>query len=284
MLDNITTWLSRLKEKWQTVPFRPDKRISTADLLMLDDAAFLSAWETARATTSDGPKGWTTRGWYHALYAQAFRGARLLEFGPGLGIDAVFFAEHGAQVTCVDVAASNLEVIKRIFQLRGLPPPVCVTLTDWAVLQGLDDYDVILALGSLHHAPRAVVQPEFEAIARHLVPGGRFLFHAYPYERWIREGQLPFDRWGEQTDGPGTPWAEWYDLQSLLAALAPTRFVALYTATSPTGHMIYFDLQKIDGLPAFAPAQLPAGAELLQQILSPLETKPIGMARRLQRT
>ena len=32
--------------------------------------------------------------------------------------------------------------------------------------------------------------------------------------------RLPFDQWGEKTDG-GAPWAEWYDLEKLFRAFDP---------------------------------------------------------------
>ena len=42
---------------------------------------------------------------------------------------------------------------------------------------------------------------------------GRFLMKdfvenglAYPKSIWLREGSMHFKRWGEKTDGKGTPW------------------------------------------------------------------------------
>lgn len=58
----------RLQQKWQHVPFSPDGRRSTAELLAMDDVAFDEAWEHERRTTSEGVDGFRLRGWYHLLY------------------------------------------------------------------------------------------------------------------------------------------------------------------------------------------------------------------------
>lgn len=59
---------------------------------------------------------------------------------------------------------------------------------------------------------------------RHLPVGGRWIELAYPRERWEREGRMPFSEWGKITDGEGTPWMEWYDLDRLRARLRPAEF------------------------------------------------------------
>jgi hypothetical protein len=45
---------------------------------------------------------------------------------------------------------------------------------------------------------------------------GHRLQLAYPLARWLMS-PVPFSEFGLYTDGPGTPWAEWFD--SILRAL-----------------------------------------------------------------
>ncbi len=46
---------------------------------------------------------------------------------------------------------------------------------------------------------------------------------------FLREGRPPFSKWGEITDGFGTPWCEPYDLAKLLSMFEPAKFdVVLY--------------------------------------------------------
>jgi hypothetical protein len=103
-------------------------------------------------------------------------------------------------------------------------------LKDLDSLKLLDsDYDVIMAMGSLHHAPGHILKPEYRSLLQHLKVGGRWLQLAYPKTRWIRDSRPRFSHWGEVTDGPGTPWAEWYDLPKLLSMFEPAKFdVVLY--------------------------------------------------------
>jgi hypothetical protein len=95
--------------------------------------------------------------------------------------------------------------------------------------------------------PSAEGKPEFDALARRLKPGGRFVMHAYPFRRWTDEGRLPFDRWGEKTDGAGTPWAEWYDTGKLVKQLRPARFAPIFYCEYRDGAMNCIDLIKTDG-------------------------------------
>jgi hypothetical protein len=73
--------------------------------------------------------------------------------------------------------------------------------------------------------------------------------HAYPFRRWIDQGKLPFDRWGEKTDGAGTPWAEWYDADKLVAQLRPAVFAPVLYCEYRDGAMNCIDLIKVDGVP-----------------------------------
>ena len=44
------------------------------------------------------------------------------------------------------------------------------------LLRPLDtDYDVIMAMGSMHHAPMDILKPEYQELLRHLKVGGRWL-------------------------------------------------------------------------------------------------------------
>ena len=110
-------------------------------------------------------------------------------------------------------------------------------------LRPLDaDYDVIMAMGSLHHAPAKVMKPEYQELLRHLKIGGRWLQLAYPRSRWIREGRSPFSKWGEMTDGAGTPWCEWYDLPKLLSMFEPAKFEVVLYQEFHNSDFNWFDL------------------------------------------
>lgn len=218
-----------LRKKWVEVPVTALGRMKTTDLLALDDDKLLEQWEQARVNITTGPE-WEHRGWYHTLYADSMRGKKVMDVGSGFGVDSITFAQHGAQMTFVDLVESNLRVLERLCRIMGLTGMRFHVLEDVASLRTLDtDYDVIMAMGSLHNAPCSVMRPEYQELIRHLRIGGRWLQLAYPKSRWERDGSPPFPRWAERVDGPGTPWEEWYDIPKLREMLEPAQFdVVLY--------------------------------------------------------
>jgi 2-polyprenyl-3-methyl-5-hydroxy-6-metoxy-1,4-benzoquinol methylase len=218
-----------LRKKWVEVPVTRFDRMKTTDLINLSDELLLNQWKKAREEITTGPQ-FAHRGWYHALYADAMRGKRVMDVGSGFGVDSITYAMHGASLTFVDLVETNLNILKRLCKIMGLHDASFHVLEDIESLRALDtDYDVIMAMGSMHNAPVGVMKPEYQELIKHLKVGGRWLQLAYPEIRWIREGRIPFAKWGQGPDGEGTPWCEWYDLPKLLSMFEPARFdVVLY--------------------------------------------------------
>jgi 2-polyprenyl-3-methyl-5-hydroxy-6-metoxy-1,4-benzoquinol methylase len=218
-----------LRKKWVEVPVTVLGRMKTTDLLQLSDELLLAQWEKARLEITTGPE-FAHRGWYHALYAHGMCGKKVMDIGSGFGIDSLTFAQHGARVTFVDLVETNLKVLKRLSSIMKLRDNRFHLLEDLESLRLLDaDYDVIMAMGSMHNAPVEVMKPEYHELIRHLKVGGRWLQLAYPKSRWIRDGSPSFEEWGPIVDGPGTPWEEWYDVPKLLSMFEPAEFdVVLY--------------------------------------------------------
>jgi 2-polyprenyl-3-methyl-5-hydroxy-6-metoxy-1,4-benzoquinol methylase len=232
----------RLRAKWAVVPLSAQGRARSQELLELPDADLLQLWQEALAEQTEGA-GFQLRGWYHTLYAEALRGKRVLDVGSGLGFSSLSFARQGAQVTFVDLAPNNLKVLERLCGLLGVRSARFVLLQDLGSLAALPtDFDVITAIGSLHHAPVSVIRPEVQELVKHLKVGGRWLQFAYPRARWEREGSLPFHEWGEKTDGIGTPWAEWYDMPKLLELFRPHRFEPVFYYEWHNQDFNWFDL------------------------------------------
>jgi hypothetical protein len=95
------------------------------------------------------------------------------------------------------------------------------------------------------NAPFDFSARESAAIVRHLKPGGRWIELAYPRERWERDGRPAFSVWGTMTDGEGTPWMEWYDLDRLLKRLAPATFSPILALNFHNDDFNWFDLVRI---------------------------------------
>jgi SAM-dependent methyltransferase len=128
----------------------------------------LAEWEKARTDITTRAE-FAHRGWYHALYADGMRGKKVMDVGSGFGVDSITFAQYGAKLTFVDLTESNLKVLERLCKIMELKDIQFVQLKDLDSLKPLDtDYDVIMAMGSLHHAPAEVLRPEVHEVLRHL--------------------------------------------------------------------------------------------------------------------
>jgi hypothetical protein len=232
-----------LRRKWREVP-AGQHRFDTADLIAMPTDSLLRFWQARRQEATTGA-AYAVRGWYHDLYRDVFRGRALLDLGAGLGLDGITFATAGARVTFADIVAENLEVLRRICAGLGLADAQFVVLDDLRSVDALPGpFDVIYAQGSLINMPAELVREEVQSLLAHLPIGGRWVELAYPRERWQRDGSLPFDRWGRVTDGEGTPWVEWCDLDARLAMLAPARFAPLLAFNFHNDDFNWFDLER----------------------------------------
>jgi len=234
-----------LRRKWHTVPAAMSGRVSTDDLRALNDRELLAYFlaEVDRAATGEA---FSNRGWYHELYKPILARRKVLDVGAGLGIDALTFARHGADVTMLDIVRSNVEHTARLARLLGVERNArSFYMENLASLAELPtDFDVIWCQGSLINAPFEHVREEIQALLQHLPVGGRWIELAYPKERWVREGSMPFEKWGEKTDGEGTPWVEWYDLDKLRRALAPAEFDVILAFNFRDDEFNWFDLVR----------------------------------------
>lgn len=239
----FSEWLAKLKKKWGEVPGAGSERITTEKLLNMSDKQLCDFWlNTCRIDTEN--HRFAVRGWYHALYKDIFADKKILDVGSGLGIDGLTFANNGAKVTCVDIVDSNIELIQRISSKMKIDSISFLLLESLNDLKSLpNDFDAIWCQGSMINVPLEIASIEAHELLKHLKPDGRWIELAYPKARWEREGKMPFDRWGEKTDG-GAPWIEWYNLEKILKRLAPVEFETLLYFEFHNSDFNWFDLKR----------------------------------------
>lgn len=99
-------------------------------------------------------------------------GETLLGLGHGLGTDWAQYARHGANVTVCSPSSSQLELVRRNFEVRGLSGQYIQALPDALPLKSAS-VDVAMVSSLLHGIdhPRQVVDEVF----RVLRPGGKVL-------------------------------------------------------------------------------------------------------------
>ena len=207
----------------------------------MSDSEILAKWTSGHENSSSGP-AFSARGWYHTLYRDAFRGKKILDVGCGLAPDTIHYAEHGAEVTFLDIVEANVRFAERVCQLKGLQNVRFCYMEDLRSLDVLpDDYDVLYCCGSFINAPLEVARIEAQTLLRHLPIGGRWIELGYPKARWEREGRMPESEWGSRTDG-GAPWVEWHDLEKVTCILSPARFETVLYLEFHDSDFNWFDL------------------------------------------
>jgi SAM-dependent methyltransferase len=244
-IDNRDQWMAddvavfdRLRRKQRTVP-------ASSDLLGLTDAELREFWVFTHHQATTGNE-FGVRGWYQHLYRDVLRDKRVLEIGSEVGIDGIEFARHGAAITFVDIVEDNLRVTQRLCNIFGITNARFVHLHSLRSLDLLpSDYDVVWSRGSQITVPFEFAKQQCAILARHLKAGGRWIELAYPRERWVRDGSLPFRLWGNVTDGEGTPWMEWYDLERLMSRLASAEWQPLLSFNFHDDDFNWFDLVKV---------------------------------------
>src|SRR4029077_12683668 len=124
-----------------------DRQFS-AEILARTDGELLEYWEECKRKTCT-PE---VRGWYQEVYKDRFKGLEVADVGPGVGLDGIFFAEHGAHITFVDIVEDNLKLLERICRLKGIAADFYF-VDDFFNFRFKRKFHVFLAVGSLINAP-----------------------------------------------------------------------------------------------------------------------------------
>jgi ubiquinone/menaquinone biosynthesis C-methylase UbiE len=135
-------------------------------------------------------------------------GETLLGLGIGLGTDWLQYARHGATVIVCSPAAEQLALIRRNFELRGLPGRFLHARAGSLPLENAS-IDVVCLSSHLHEIgePQTVV----DEIYRVLKPGGKVLA--------VTPARYDVDYW----NGGCFPWQGWFSPAALEVA-QPARF------------------------------------------------------------
>jgi 2-polyprenyl-3-methyl-5-hydroxy-6-metoxy-1,4-benzoquinol methylase len=239
--DNWTAPYEVLRKRWHRVPAGGSFQILTGDMLCMTDVELMRVWQASFDRASVGP-GYNIRGWYHDLYRERLAGKKCLDVGCGMALSTLHFAEHGARFTFSDIVRDNVRLVKRLSAIKGIEADF-MFIEDARSFDGLpNDFDVVVALGSLINAPTPVIREEIQSILPHLKPGGRWLHFAYPKARWQRDGSPPFSEWGLKTDGEGTPWMEYHNRQEIEFLFSPYQVEIVFDCEWHNSDFNWFDL------------------------------------------
>lgn len=103
-------------------------------------------------------------------------GGTVLCLGEGEGRNAVYLAENGFKVSCVDVSPVGLEKAAALAESRSVSIESCVAdLKDYQI--SADSYDAIISI--FCHLPPAIQEHVHGQINKGLRPGGIFVLEGY---------------------------------------------------------------------------------------------------------
>lgn len=89
---------------------------------------------------------------YHLLHEMAVKGRQILEVGAGSGVDSLYLAELGAQVTILDYSSSALETVRRQVRGRDIESRLQMVRADAASLPFPGStFDLVFHQGLLEH-------------------------------------------------------------------------------------------------------------------------------------
>ena len=112
-------------------------------------------------------------------------GMKVLEIGTGWGQLSIQAAQRGAQVHTITLSKEQMELAQQRVNSAGLQELVTIELRDYRDLQ--DEYDAIVSVEMIEAVGEKYWPTYFDAISKHLKPGGRFGLQAItmPHDRLL---------------------------------------------------------------------------------------------------
>jgi len=250
-------FLDRQRVAWSRPPVDDVGYISAVDLLALPDDQLRATVDRMRLARY---AGWRNHGglWRDLMGLDEPGGKDILDFGCGVGVEALSLAFAGNRVQLADISPDNLHLAVRVLGLYADQFPRLWDLTIYLALgeppyitAEPESFDVFHCNGVLHHIPwaRQIMERAHELLR----PGGVARLMVYSDQGWRQAtGTEPPD---EVTTDPGFrqfvqyfdqvgEYADWYDQDRL-----ESRFGDLFTVErceyiTPNGQYLAAVLRK----------------------------------------
>lgn len=170
--------------------------------------------------------------WRESLGLDSTTGKRIMDFGCGIGLEALQFARTSNRVVLADIAPDNLKLAERVLALFGHPCETTVLVSGEPPFFELEgEIDIFYSNGVLHHTPR---MGEILARARSVLsPEGEVRLMLYSDRAWTDwiGGELPpidqdiathpgFPKFVRTFDGVGR-FADWYNAEKVARVAGP---------------------------------------------------------------
>ncbi len=225
------------QSEWAKPPFDNIGYISSSDALQKSDDELRSLVKKCEANRyaleiNDGLCRNYNNRWRESLGLDSTKGKRVLDFGCGMGIEALQFARSGNQVSVADIVPSNALLAGRVLRLFGYEPVETVNVSGEAPFFKLhNQIDIFYSNGVLHHTPMIaqILSRAWEVLA----PGGEARLMLYSDKGWTHfvPGELPsidatvtehagFKKFVRAFDSVGD-YADWYNPEKIQCVAGP---------------------------------------------------------------
>lgn len=230
---SLPTFASQ-RNAWSNPPVDDEGYFASSDLLTRSDDELHDLILRVERARYLGWRNFKNR-WVDTFLMEKTFDSDVLDFGCGIGIEALQYAKFGNRVHLADIAPANVELAQRVLELFGYSPAATHVLKEKEPRAKIapESLDVVHCVGVLHHIPyaRSVV----EEWAKWLKPKGQARLMVYSDVLWKRStGERPssgppeeapgFDTFVRAQDGVGA-YADWYDCTKLQLLINGTPFV-----------------------------------------------------------
>jgi SAM-dependent methyltransferase len=207
--------------QWSSPPVDEIGYIASTKLLKLRADDLLDLVRQMEESRYMGWRNWENR-WREVLGLDTTEDKVVLDYGCGVGIEALQYARTGNDVIVADISRENVRLAMRILDLEGFQVGSFQITEDHLMNFMFAPFDVIHCAGVLHHIPDPI--PVVEEMAEHLAPNGELRLMLYSDEAWriacdteppeVVTDDPRFDRYWSHWDPVGG-YADWYDEQRL---------------------------------------------------------------------
>lgn len=216
----IPTFEERV-EQWSSPPVDDVGYIPSASLLRMKDGELSEMVDAMEEHRYGGWRNFENR-WWTFLGLGSTRDRYVLDYGCGVGIEALQYCRGGNDVVVADISRDNVRLAMRVLALQGFNVGSFQITPDNLVNGLFGVWDIVHCCGVLHHIPNAaeVVQE----LSLHMVAGGELRLMVYSDKAWriavgtepptIVESDPGFATYWQHWDAIGG-YADWYDADRL---------------------------------------------------------------------
>lgn len=195
------------RKAWSAPPVDDIGYLLSSDLLTWDDEALADLISQMAQSRYRGWRNYEMR-WRNVLGLDRTHGQDVLDYGCGVGLEALQYAKARNRVTVADIAADNTLLAERVLALEGYECRRELIRSNQPFVDTGATFDVIHCCGVLHHIPNADEVVEF--MASLLRDEGELRLMVYSDQAWrIAVGTEPPDGPVENNPGFERYWQHW---------------------------------------------------------------------------